>query len=54
MAINIQHVRIERLADRWQRWLAQEIWPAIPAELRGTRLTRTEREQLLGYGPHGA
>lgn len=43
-----------RPADRLRRLLVREIWPNIPAEVRGTRLTKDEEEQILGYGPHGA
>lgn len=41
-------------ADRLRRLLEREIWPAIPPALRGTRLTKAEEEQILGYGPDGA
>jgi antitoxin VapB len=41
-------------ADRLRRLLEREIWPAIPAELRGTRLSKSDEEQILGYGPDGA
>ena len=41
-------------ADRLRRLLEREIWPAIPPALEGTRLTKAEEEQILGYGPHGA
>jgi len=41
-------------ADRLRRLLEREIWPSIPVAVRGTRLTRGEEEQILGYGPDGA
>ncbi len=41
-------------ADRLRRLLEREIWPTIPAEVRGTRLTKEEEEALLGFGPLGA
>ena len=41
-------------ADRLRRLLEREIWPAIPAALRGTRLTKAEEGKILGYGQHGA
>ncbi len=34
-------------------FMQDEIWPQIPAELRGTRLTRSEEEAILGYGEQG-
>jgi antitoxin VapB len=33
--------------------LETEIWPLIPQEQRGRRLTRDEEDDLLGYGPEG-
>ena len=41
-------------AERLRRVLEREIWPAIPAAARGTRLSKAEEEQILGYGPNGA
>jgi len=38
---------------RLRNLLENEIWPQIPPELRGTSLSREERESLLGYGPDG-
>jgi len=40
-------------ADRLRRLLEREVWPAIPASVRGTRLSKAEEEQILGYGPDG-
>jgi len=34
--------------------LEDEIWPLVPPELVGTRLTKTEEESILGYGDVGA
>ena len=54
--------RRERLAlrivrrDRGQalrRFLEHEIWPEIPRKILGRRVTRGEREAILGYGPEG-
>jgi antitoxin VapB len=54
--------RKERLAlrvvrrDRAQellRFLKEEIWPQVPRKVLGTRVTRREREGILGYGPEG-
>ncbi len=41
-------------ADRLRRLLVREVWPTIPAQVRGTRLTKAEEERILGYGPDGA
>ena len=54
--------RKERLAlrivrrDRGQalrRFLEQEVWPQVPRNVLGRRVTRREREAILGYGPAG-
>lgn len=45
-------VRRDR-GDELRRLLAEEIWPQLPAELRGKRISRAEREAILGYGPEG-
>jgi antitoxin VapB len=35
------------LRNRLNNFLAEEIWPQIPAELLGSRLSKEEEEQLL-------
>ena len=42
--------------DRGQallRFLEQEVWPQVPPSVLGRRVTRREREKILGYGPDG-
>jgi antitoxin VapB len=42
--------------DRGQallRFLEQEVWPQVPRSVLGRRVTRREREKILGYGPAG-
>jgi antitoxin VapB len=34
-------------------FLEREIWPNIPPRLLGRRVTKTERERILGYGKGG-
>ena len=34
-------------------FLQDEVWPQVPAELRGTRLTKAAEEAILGYGADG-
>lgn len=34
-------------------FLREELWPQIPNELLGTRLSKTEEEAILGYGEAG-
>ena len=31
-------------------WLQNDVWPKIPCEVRGKRITREEKAELLGYG----
>jgi antitoxin VapB len=47
-----------RVADRdrvrdLHRFLAEEAWPQVPADVLGKPLSRAEREAILGYGPQG-
>lgn len=35
------------------RLLETKVWPTIPKDQRGRRLTRAEEDELLGYGPKG-
>jgi antitoxin VapB len=34
-------------------FLEKEIWPNVPRKLLGRRVTRKERERILGYGRGG-
>jgi antitoxin VapB len=63
MALTTENPDAERLAAesqeaedrvaRWRRFLEEEVWPNIPPDLRGKKLTKEEREEILGYGPDG-
>ncbi|MGH3168890.1 MAG: type II toxin-antitoxin system VapB family antitoxin [Trebonia sp.] len=35
------------------RFLEREVWPRIPEDQLGRRLTRSEEDEVLGYGPEG-
>jgi antitoxin VapB len=35
-------------------WLEQEVWPHVPAELRGAPYDPHADDEILGYGPDGA
>ena len=39
--------------DRLLDLLETRIWPALPAGVRGTSISRTEEDEILGYGPEG-
>jgi antitoxin VapB len=45
--------RQQRRAERLHRFLAEEAWPQVPADMLGKPITRAEREAILGYGPEG-
>jgi antitoxin VapB len=34
-------------------FLQREVWPTIPRKYRRRRLTRKEKDAVLGYGPEG-
>jgi antitoxin VapB len=42
-----------RRADRLTAFLADEVWPQLPAEIAGRAPDKAEREAILGYGPEG-
>lgn len=39
--------------ERLRRVLEEEIWPNIPPDVLGKKITKAEREEILGYGPDG-
>lgn len=47
------HVGPQQNAIRLLAFLEDEVWPNIPPELLGERLTRVEIEAILGYGANG-
>jgi antitoxin VapB len=38
---------------RLETLLKNRVWPLIPANVRGKRLTKKAKEAILGYGPEG-
>jgi antitoxin VapB len=48
----VRVVRRDR-TEELRRFLAQEVWPRVPRKALGKRVTRAEREAILGYGPEG-
>jgi antitoxin VapB len=48
----LERARIDREASL-MRVLERDIWPRIPASLRGKGVPKAEREAILGYGPEG-
>lgn len=56
MALDSKNKEVETQLSRRARLevlLQSRIWPKIPAEIRGTPLTKEEKEKILGYGPKG-
>ncbi len=41
-------------AQRIAHVLEQQIWPSLPAGMRGRSVSKAEREEILGYEPDGA
>jgi antitoxin VapB len=35
-------------------YLEREVWPSVPKDVLGRRLTHREEDRILGYGPEGA
>jgi len=58
-ALEERKVRLAyRVADadrtsRLRRFLETEVWPTVPREELGRRISREEEELILGYGPEG-
>jgi antitoxin VapB len=45
---------VSRREERLARFLEEEIWPLIPPEELGHAVSKAEREEILGFGEHGA
>lgn len=39
--------------ERLWRFLEEEIWPTISAEVLGKGISQEEQDDILGYGPEG-
>lgn len=46
-------VKVRSRKDEMLRFLEREVWPRVPDDERGRRLTREEEDAILGYGPEG-
>jgi negative regulator of replication initiation len=42
-----------RRVDEFLDYLRAEVWRHVPDDVRGTRMTKEQREELLGIGPEG-
>jgi len=54
-ALEERKVRLEAGGERpdLETFLRTEIWPRIPADVLGKRISKEEEEEILGYGPEG-
>ena len=50
LAFRVRRTRKEALL----RFLEREVWPLVPPEEMGRRLSADEEDAILGYGPEGA
>jgi antitoxin VapB len=48
----VRRVRKPR-TERLLAFLEKRVWPQIPRKILGTRLSKEQRERILGYGPGG-
>jgi antitoxin VapB len=48
-----KHVVEEDRHTKLMRFLEHEVWTKIPRRALGRRLTKKQRESVLGYGPRG-
>lgn len=47
-------VAISDKGERLLGFLEREVWPHVPADQLGRRLTSDEEDEILGYGEDGA
>jgi antitoxin VapB len=40
--------------EQLTRFLEEEIWPLMPPDELGRQMSKAEREEILGFGEHGA
>jgi antitoxin VapB len=43
----------ESKAARLEHFLRTEVWPTIPPDVLGKRISKEEEEEILGFGPDG-
>jgi antitoxin VapB len=43
----------DRRVDEFLDYLRTEVWRHVPGDVRGKRMTKEEREELLGIGSEG-
>ena len=45
--------RLGSRKERLETLLRKRVWPDLPAGVRGVRVTKAEKERILGYGSEG-
>jgi antitoxin VapB len=48
------HGSVRQREERLTRFLEEEIWPLVPPDQLGKPVSKAEREEILGFGEHGA
>jgi antitoxin VapB len=48
------HASVRHREERLTRFLEEEIWPLVPPAQLGKPASKAEREEILGFGEHGA
>jgi len=51
LKLNVAHVGDR--AAQIRAYLEREVWPHIPPEVRGKKISKREEEEILGIGPNG-
>jgi len=49
----LRHKSDDRRRQRVLHFLERTVWPTLPKRERGRRLTRAEKDEILGYGRGG-
>ena len=49
----LKHTASDQRRARVLKFLEKKVWPAVPDDQRGRRLSRKEEDDLLGFGPGG-
>ena len=47
------HVAPEDKRAKLLRFLERDVWPRVPRRVLGRRLSKKDRDDILGYGPRG-
>lgn len=51
--LRLQILPVRKTKRDLHKFLERHVWPFIPADQLGKRMTREEREEILGIGPDG-